>query len=250
MSLAKLHLGTSGWHYKQWIGDFYPAKFKASEMLKWYARHFATVEINNSFYRLPSKEDFQRWAATVNEDFCFSVKASQYITHRKRLQDVSNAIENFLNHAQGLERKLGPILFQLPPNWRANVERLEAFLSTLPEQHRYVIEFRDLSWYVPKIYTVLKQYRVALCLHDWRALQWPIEFTTDFTYIRFHGPLGTYNDGYSAASLRKWARDVTLWRQKLTNIFLYFNNDQQGHAVRDANTLRNLMHENLKLNVA
>ena len=250
MTLAKLHLGTSGWHYKHWVGDFYPAKLKAPEMLQWYAQHFSTVEINNSFYRLPDKESFQRWAKTVGEDFCFSVKASQYITHRKRLNDSRDAMENFLEHATVLGRKLGPILFQLPPNWRVNVERLETFLSTLPEQHRYVIEFRDLSWYVPKVFTVLKQYRVALCLHDWRALQWPTEFTTDFTYVRFHGPMGTYNDGYSAASLRKWARDVNAWREKLTNIFLYFNNDLQGHAVRDANILRRMIRENLKLSAA
>ncbi|HEY1464407.1 MAG TPA: DUF72 domain-containing protein [Terriglobales bacterium] len=250
MSLAKLHLGTSGWHYKQWINDFYPPKFKASEMLHWYAQHFATVEINNSFYRLPSKEDFQRWAQTVTSDFCFSVKASQYITHRKRLHDAQGAMEHFLDNAQSLGKKLGPILFQFPPNWHLNVERLETFLSKLPGQHRYVVEFRDLSWYVPKVYTVLKQYRVALCLHDWRALQWPVAFTTDFTYVRFHGPLGTYSDGYSNASLRKWARNVNQWRANLKNIFLYFNNDLQGHAIRDANTLRRLMHENPKLNAA
>ena len=250
MTFAKLHFGTSGWHYKHWVGDFYPAKVKSSEMLQWYAQRFATVEINNSFYRLPSKEDFHRWADTVGDDFCFSIKASQYITHRKRFIDARSAMENFLEHATVLGKKLGPILFQLPPNWRVNVERLETFLSNLPEQHRYVIEFRDLSWYVPKIYTVLKQYRVALCLHDWRALQWPIEFTTDFTYVRFHGPHGTYSGGYSAASLRKWAKEVSLWREKLTNVFLYFNNDLEGHAVRDANILRKLMRESLKLSAA
>jgi uncharacterized protein YecE (DUF72 family) len=232
------------------MGDFYPHKLRSSEMLAWYGERFSTVEVNNSFYRLPSRTDFHRWSEVVSEDFCFSVKASRYITHRKRLHDAEAATRKFISHAEVLGAKLGPILFQLPPNWRGNPERLDAYLQTLPKSHRYVFEFRDERWYVPEIYTILKRHQIALYVHDWHALPWPVKFTADFTYIRFHGPAGTYGGSYSEASLQRWAESIRYWRKRLSRVFLYFNNDQQGHAVRNAQFLRTLLQENPKLKAA
>jgi uncharacterized protein YecE (DUF72 family) len=210
-------------------------------MLSWYARDFSTVELNNSFYRLPRELDFKRWAETVPGNFHFSVKASRYLTHRKRLLDAEEATNKFLSHAESLGKKLGPVLFQLPPNWRGRPDRLEEYLAILPASHRYVFEFRDIRWYTPEVYSVLRRYRAALCLHDWRMLEWPVEFTTDFTYVRFHGPSGSYSGGYTAKTLRQWAENILGWRQHLAEIFLYFNNDLQGHAIKNAKSLRDLL---------
>lgn len=241
---GKVNIGTSGWHYKHWVGDFYPPKFPAAEMLKWYSDRFATVEINNSFYRLPTEEALQHWYEITPKNFCFSVKASRFITHIKRLRDPENAIENFLSRVSVLREKLGPILFQLPPHWHVDEERLELFLNALPKKYRYAVEFRDLTWYVPNIYAVLQRHNTALCIHDWRAAQWPIEFTADFTYVRFHGPSGTYNGNYSDSMLRKWATQVRQWKSQLSKLYLYFNNDQGGHAIRNAQQLLGYLKEN------
>ena len=250
MPAARLHIGTSGWHYKDWVGDFYPAKFKSSEMLSWYSQRFKTVEINNSFYRLPEERDFKNWKDSVPDHFYFSVKASRFITHRKRLHDAESATQKFLSRAQLLGEKLGPILFQLPPNWRVNSQRLEEFLVTLPAKNQYVFEFRDPSWYVPKIYALLKHHKAALCLHDWHGSQWPVEFTSNFTYVRFHGSQGSYAGGYSMKHLQRWAENVLSWQERLAEVFLYFNNDRQGHAVRDAQSLSDLLGQNTQLQVA
>lgn len=245
MAQGQLKIGTSGWHYKHWIADFYPAKFPPAKMLAWYTQHFDTVEINNSFYKLPSAEALQSWRMTAPDDFCFSVKASRFITHMKRLTDPQNAVKNFLSRVEVLGKKLGPILFQLPPNWHGNANRLDEFLSVLPATHRYVFEFRELSWYVPAIYEVLQRHNAALCIHDWRDSQWPIEITSDFTYVRLHGSSGTYSGSYSKKKLQQWARRVREW-QNLAGVFVYFNNDIGGHAVRDAQLLKDLLSDRIQ----
>jgi uncharacterized protein YecE (DUF72 family) len=244
--LAAIHIGTSGWHYEHWKGKFYPRTIASSEMLRWYAQSFETVELNNSFYRLPRKIDFRHWGEAVPERFLFTVKASRFITHRKRLRAVGTAGKKFISRAEGLGQKLGAILFQLPPNWRAVPERLERFLSVLTPDHRYVFEFRDTRWYCPEVMEILKRYRVALCLHDWRGMQWPVQFTTDFTYIRFHGSEGAYQGGYSASSLRNWAENIRDWQRHLSTVFVYFNNDLQGHAIENARFLQHLLQRNPK----
>lgn len=240
-STGKLKIGTSGWHYKHWVGDFYPPKFPSSKMLSWYAQHFHTVEINNSFYRLPAEETLRKWSDTVPADFCFSVKASRFITHIKRLSDPENAVERFLSRANALNGKLGPILFQLPPHWHVNVERLESFVSALPRGQRFVLELRDLSWYVPAVYVLLQRHNVALCLHDWHAAQWPITLTADFTYIRLHGTSGHYAGNYTRQMLQGWADRIRDWEPSLNQIFVYFNNDVGGNAIRNAKTLGALL---------
>jgi uncharacterized protein YecE (DUF72 family) len=140
---ARVHIGTSGWHYKHWIGDFYPPRFPAAKMLAWYAREFYTVEINNSFYRLPEEKTFKDWAATVPPGFLFAVKASRFLTHIKRLKDAKDPIDLFFSRARHLGPHLGPVLFQLPPKWKADAGRLRDFLQVLPRDYSYAVEFRD-----------------------------------------------------------------------------------------------------------
>jgi uncharacterized protein YecE (DUF72 family) len=235
---ATVHIGTSGWHYKQWIGDFYPPRFPPAKMLAWYAREFHTVEINNSFYRLPEEKTFKDWASTVPPDFLFAVKASRFLTHIKRLKDAEGPINLFFSRALHLGTHLGPVLFQLPPKWKADPGRLRDFLELLPREHSYTIEFRDDTWYQREIYELLQQHNVALCIHDWHTLTWGHELTANFSYVRFHGTGGRYAGNYPDNFLKKWATKIRDWADRLNNVYVYFNNDVEGHAVRNARTLR------------
>jgi uncharacterized protein YecE (DUF72 family) len=239
----QLHIGTSGWHYKHWLGKFYPPRFPPAKMLSWYAREFHTVEINNSFYRLPDEKTFEKWKQSVPLGFLFAVKASRYLTHIKRLKDPEDSIELFLSRAKHLGSTLGPVLFQLPPNLKADTARLEHFMNALPKRHRYVFEFRDESWLTTKVYELLRRYNAALCLHDWRELPWPAELTANFTYIRFHGSGTRYGGNYSDEVLRKWAERIRAWKGTLSDVFIYFNNDAQGYAIANARTLRAMLEQ-------
>src|ERR1044072_6790262 len=154
---GKVYVGTSGWHYKHWLGSFYPSDLAAKDMFAWYARHFDTVELNNSFYHLPALKTFFSWRENSPSKFLFAVKGSRFITHMKKLKDPKTSTEKFFLGAERLGSKLGPILFQLPPRWNVNTERLSNFLQVLPQQHRYVIEFRDQSWMVRQVSDVLRE---------------------------------------------------------------------------------------------
>ena len=237
---SRLIIGTSGWHYRHWREIFYPSKLPNSDMLAWYARSFNTVEINNTFYRLPTEAALLRWREIAPAGFVFAVKGSRFITHIKRLRDPDSGGARFFSRVELLQEKLGPILFQLPPNWGADVERLRQFLVSLPHVHRYCMEFRDFSWYTPAIYDLLRESNVALCIHDWRDMKWPIELTADFTYIRFHGPSGRYHGKYSPKMLRQWVNRFERWASQLSRIYVYFNNDQGGHAIENARSLKKL----------
>ena len=239
----KIHIGTSGWHYKHWLDDvFYPTGTKPAQMFEFYAKHFDTVEINNSFYHLPSAKTFDNWRDSSPARFIFAVKASRFITHMKKLKDPQPSSEKFFDVADRLGRKLGPILFQLPPRWKLNLERFEEFLQSLPGKHKYVFEFRDESWLVPEVYELLRRYKAAHCIHDFADMKVPLEITTSFTYIRFHGPTSAkYWGPYSAAQLRSWADRIAAWSRRLTNVYVYFNNDPEGHAVRNALELKRLV---------
>jgi uncharacterized protein YecE (DUF72 family) len=240
--IVKILIGTSGWHYKHWLGVFYPAGTRASEMFQFYARHFNTVEINNSFYRLPLATTFDVWRDSSPEGFCYAVKASRFITHMKKLKDPESSSEKFFLVAERLEKKLGPILFQLPPRWKVNVERLSEFLAALPKGHTYVVEFRDESWFVAPVYELLRKYNVAFCIHDFADMKVPNEITADFTYIRFHGPTSAkYFGSYSDAELRTWAKRIKDWRRGLKAAYVYFNNDPGGEAVKNALRLKSFL---------
>lgn len=234
----EVHIGTSGWHYKHWVGEFYPPRFSAAKMFAWYAREFHTVEINNSFYRLPQEETFREWSKLAPPGFLFAVKASRFLTHMKRLKDPEDSIKLFFSRARYLGPHFGPVLFQLPPNWKADIGRLREFLTLLPRRHHYAIEFRDRSWFTTEIYELLRRHNVCLCIHDWHNTRWPFELTANFAYIRFHGTNGRYSGSYPDSMLQAWAWQIQSWEDRITDAYVYFNNDIAGHAVRNARILR------------
>jgi len=210
-------------------------------MLDCYVQHFDTVEINNSFYKLPEIRTFESWREATPNRFLFAVKASRFLTHNKKLKDPENALNNFLPRAEALGGKLGPILFQLPPRWKVNVERLQQFLEALPSYHRYAFEFREPSWNSPRVFETLRQYNAAFCIHELAGFHSPLEVTADFTYVRLHGPGGKYQGSYSAARLQKWASWIEAWRPRLRAIHVYFDNDQAGYAAQNALQLKKMV---------
>lgn len=210
-------------------------------MLTFYAQNFGTVEVNNTFYQLPAFETFETWHDSVPQRFLFAVKGSRFITHMKKLKDPKGSTSNFFLRVEHLGKKLGPILFQLPPKWHLNISRLRDFLDVLPAEHKYVFEFRDQSWFVPEVYDLLSKYKVAFCIHDFADMKVPDEITTNFTYLRFHGPTSAkYSGSYSDQYLRRWAKWITKHQQTLRVTYAYFNNDPEGSAVRNALTLKHL----------
>jgi uncharacterized protein YecE (DUF72 family) len=237
MKKPAIYIGTSGWSYKHWKGNFYPADIKDSDEFAFFLKHFSTVEINSSFYHLPKAETFSNWRKKTPKNFLFSVKASRYITHMKKLKNDDDGLENFLEQAKNLKEKLGPILFQLPPGWKLNLERLEEFLSVLPKKYRYTFELRNHTWHDKKVYDLLKKYNCALCIYDLQHFFSPVKITSDFVYIRFHGPADKYAGNYTKAFLKKWAKKILQWKADGLDVFVYFDNDQSGYAAFNAQTL-------------
>ena len=210
-------------------------------MFAFYSGYFDTVELNNSFYHLPKIETFASWRENSPRKFRFAVKGSRFITHMKKLKDPEPSIERFFVAAEHLEEKLATVLFQLPPHWKLNRERLEEFLEALPQHHRYAFEFREESWLVPEVFELLRRYNAAFCIHDLGGIQSPVEITANFTYIRFHGPgEAKYQGSYSDNALKKWAEQIQEWRASLKSIFIYFNNDIGGWAIKNALRLKEL----------
>jgi uncharacterized protein YecE (DUF72 family) len=241
MNENTIHIGTSGWHYQHWVGPFYPDGMQADDFLDYYARHFDTVEINNSFYGLPEEGTLRQWRQIVPDNFMFCAKASRYITHMKKLLDPREPVNTFLECMAILAHNLGPILFQLPPNWRANPGRLEAFLKILPQDRRYTFEFRDPSWFVDSVYELLEQYNAAFCIYQLAGRISPKTITTDFIYVRLHGPGEAYQGCYSIQELSSWAGAFSIWSGQEKEIFCYFDNDQAGYAVRNAAELGEML---------
>jgi uncharacterized protein YecE (DUF72 family) len=237
-----LRIGTSGYHYKHWVGPFYPAKTVPSKMLDYYIRHFDTLELNNSFYRLPTIQAFECWRDATPKNFVFAVKASRFITHNKKLKDPENALDNILPRAEHLRKKLGPVLFQLPPKWKLNLERLEKLLEILPREHRYAFEFRELSWMTPEVNRLLERFNAAFCIYELAGYHSPCDITADFIYVRLHGPgAGKYQGSYDDRRLRAWAKRIEDWGKKLKAIYIYFDNDQAGYAAENALRLREMV---------
>lgn len=234
-------IGTSGWHYEHWRDRFYPAKLAKAEWLAFYAGHFSTVELNNSFYRLPSEAAFATWYNSSPPDFSFAAKVSRFITHIKRLKDTEEAVDNFITRARILKEKLGPLLYQLPPNMHRNDERLASFLSNLPRGMRHVFEFRHESWLEEKVFEILRRYNIGLCVFDMPSFRCPLVATADFAYIRFHGSGSLYSSCYSDEELADWAKRIADLPANLTAVYIYFNNDAEGFAVRNAKTLRDYL---------
>ena len=241
MKKPAIHIGTSGWHYKHWKGPFYPADIAEADQFNYYSRYFSTVEINNSFYMLPSTETFSGWRKAAPSHFLFAVKASRFITHMKKLNLDAQGVKKFFSHADKLNEKLGPILFQLPPKWNVNTERLENFLAVLPRGHQYAFEFRNQTWYNDDVYAILEKHNAAFCIYELEHQLSPLQVTADFVYVRLHGPGKKYQGTYTNAVLNTWASRCTKWRDEKKQVFVYFDNDQEGYAVRNALTLYQLV---------
>jgi uncharacterized protein YecE (DUF72 family) len=239
--LGAARVGCSGWEYKHWRGDFYPATLPRARWFEYYAAAFDTVEINNTFYRLPEEHTFEAWAARAPAGFLYAVKASRFLTHMKKLKEPEEPVDRLFSRMRPLGRHLGPVLYQLPPGWRADCDRLEQFLQVLPARVRHVIEFRDPSWYAGEVAEMLDRYGVARCLHDMHGSATGRDRVGPFVYVRFHGATGQYSGGYPDARLRAWADWLHDQRTAAVDVFAYFNNDVGGHAPRDARTLRTLL---------
>lgn len=234
----RYYIGTSGWHYDHWRSRFYPEKLTKPKWLEFYGTHFTAVELNNSFYRLPSEAAFATWRDSSPANFTFAVKVSRFITHIKRLRDVEEAVDKFITRAQILGEKLGPLLYQLPPNMHRDDERLESFLSILPQGVRHVLEFRHQSWLEESVFRILDKYNIGLCVFDMPSLSCPLVATADFAYVRFHGSTGLYWSCYSDEELADWAKRLADLAVNVKAVYIYFNNDAEAFAVRNAITLR------------
>jgi uncharacterized protein YecE (DUF72 family) len=236
----QVYIGTSGWQYADWKGRFYPKEVPQKEWLPYFSARFPTVEVNNTFYMLPKPETFIRWRETSAKDFVFVVKANRYITHIRRLRDCREPLQRFNSHARRLGRKLGPILFQLPPNLKADVELLESFLKLLPRSMRAAFEFRHPTWDTPEVNEALDRRGCALVIPD-RPGDRPRDVVTGgWTYLRFHqGRLAA--PGYARSKLARYAD--ALADMEAGEAWVFFNNDPQGAAVRDARTFKELLEE-------
>lgn len=215
----KLHAGTSGFAFKEWKGSFYPADMKDDGMLGFYSSKFPTVEINNTFYRLPREDVLQTWAAQVPEPFTFAIKASQRITHWARLKpQCATAVEFLLKNTSSLAGRLGPILFQLPPNLEKDTELLRAFLETLPRERRYTVEFRHESWFDEDVFDVLRERDIALCITEQPEFAAPVVSTASWGYLRLH------RFDYNAAMLAEWAAQIAV--QPWNEAYVFFKHDE------------------------
>jgi uncharacterized protein YecE (DUF72 family) len=237
---GKIFIGTSGWNYAHWSNDqFYPRSCPQREWLAFYARHFATVEINNSFYRLPAPETFAAWSRQVPPDFIFAVKGSRFITHMKKLTEPKKSVKLFLSHSAHLRKKLGPVLFQLPPQLKANAPRLEEFTRAFSRQKRLrvALEFRHDSWFTAEIYEIVQKAGWTVCLADGIGPAREIPVLGSFCYIRRHGTTARYASCYSDAQLKEDARFATKLAKQGKDVYVYFNNDAQAYAIKNAVTL-------------
>ena len=258
--MARVLIGTSGWHYDSWRGPFFPEGLPLKQQLRYYADQFDTTELNGVFYRTPTPEAVTGWREQTGRDFIFAWKASKFITHWKRLSDRSvNSLELLEDRISRLGGKIGPILFQLPPQFEANADRLASFFKLLSRKRRYSFEFRHPSWYQPRILRMLAEENISLCLSDHHDAPAPWKRTADFVYVRLHGDKKLYASGYSDEALRDWARRIRAWqrgaqpardprisrsappKRASRDVYVYFDNDMKVKAPCDAHALAALL---------
>lgn len=241
--ISKVFIGTSGYIYGHWRRVFYPEDLPSYKWLEHYTKFFKTVELNVTFYRLPQESAFKSWYKRTPEDFVFVLKGSRFITHIKKLHGVKQPVKLFFDRASLLKEKLGVVLWQLPPSWKKNIERLGNFLKIISRYKvRQAFEFRHESWFSHDVYKLLKKYNVALCLADSPYYPKVEKVTADFIYIRFHGGKILYGSCYSKKEMQEWSRKIKKWAKKGFDVYAYFNNDALGYAVENAKELKKLLH--------
>ncbi len=240
---SKIHIGCSGWVYKHWRGIFYPEGLAQMRWFERYAEEFDTVEINNSFYRLPRPETFDKWRDQAPEGFRYAVKANRFLTHMKKLKGVEEETERFMSLARRLGANLGPILYQLPPSLHKDAERLEAFLKLLPNDLEHVVEFRHRSWYDEEILSLLNHHGAGFVAHDLKGLRSPTWASGKIAYVRFHGTTGKYHGRYSDEALLEWADWCFDQTRSGRSVWCFFNNDIHGHAIEDGRTLKSMVRQ-------
>lgn len=238
MATGRIHIGCSGWNYRHWRGAFYPDKLAAKRWFEYYAATFDTVEINNSFYRLPSAETFAKWRDQAPPGFCYAVKANRFLTQAKKLKDCAEPLQRMLGPVRQLGATLGPIPYQLPPRFRINLERLTEFLALLPRDLTHVFEFRETSWLTEEVLALLDAHGASFCAHDMPGSATPRWAAGPIAYIRFHGGEGKYWGRYSDERLLSWTDWIVAQSRSGRAVWAYFNNDIHAHAIQDALTLR------------
>jgi len=234
----EIHIGCSGWTYRHWRDLFYPDKLAQKNWFAHYAETFGTVELNTSFYRLPKPETFETWRDQAPPGFRYAVKAPRFITHMKKLKECAEPVQEFLGRARKLGEAIGPILYQLPPRWACNIERLEEFIALLPTDLAHVFEFRETSWITQEVLALLDARRVSFCVHDMTGSATPRWASGPVAYVRFHGGAGKYWGRYSDEALLSWTDWIVEQARQGRDVWCYFNNDIDAHAIHDALTLR------------
>lgn len=238
-----IRVGTSGWSYNHWNVRFYPAHLPSTGRLVFYAKEFDTVELNSSFYHLPREKTFLNWRERTPTDFVFAVKGSRWVTHVKKLSGVGDEVNTFCKRAVNLGEKLGPILWQLPPQLKRNEERLEGFLECLPEDLTHVVEFRRKDWFDDGIYALLRSYDVSFCSVSSPSFVTDLVVTGEVGYLRMHGEGGGwYATSYGEDQLSSWAKRISQSFSSCRASYVYFNNDASAYAIQNARDLRNLLH--------
>ena len=243
---ADVHIGCSGWVYKDWRGIFYADGLPQRLWFQRYAEEFDTVEINASFYRVPLETTFDGWRAKAPPGFRYAVKVNRFITHLKKLVDCPDEVDRFIILARKLGDTLGPLLYQLPPSLHQDLPRLEGFLARLPGDLEQVVEFRHKSWYDEPTLELLDRHGVGFVCHDLKGLISPRWASGRTAYVRFHGSGGRYSGRYSDDALVEWTDWIVDQARQGRSVWCYFNNDVHGHALDDARTLRSMAGQALR----
>jgi len=239
----KIYIGTSGWNYSSWKGKFYPGELAQKEWLAYYSKRFNSVEINNTFYQLPKKHTFKNWAGSTPKDFIFSVKASRYITHLKKLNQSGEVVNKLINHSSELKGKLGIFLFQMPGNQSKDMEKLKIFLNELPDKYRYAFELRNDSWFDKDVFMLLDKNNCGIVINSSPDFPFHNIATGNICYIRMHGSKKLYSSRYSDDELKEFAEIILKYHNRGFHSFVYFNNDVHGYAVENADTIQKLVND-------
>jgi len=239
----KNYIGTSGYGYSHWKGVFYPEDLPYREFFPYYIKFFDTVELNNTFYHIPRESSVEKWHKTSPLDFIFSIKANKSITHIKRLKNTENSLKLFEGRIAQLQKKIGVILFQLPPSFKKDLTVLKDFLAILDPKRKYTFEFRHKSWFTDETYSLLKAKNIALCISDTPRYPYEEIITANYTYVRLHGHKVLYASNYSHKALQKYAEKIRKWNEKGIVTYVYFDNDYYGYAVKNALYLKKILEE-------